>query len=831
MRLTCRALRNVKLKRPGLSSQVSLRPLHFQPHSSGVHRSIARAGRGLYQFLTSPSVTEAESDPILAELLHVAEGPPSPSFDSLQKVNTSLVQAAENFQKWRFLLADPGRLAIESDFRRKGPAKEWRRRLLVDEYENNGDIALWACLLEYQMRISGPAGVVSVWKALWGRKALYTVDGSLAEMFWRVILDGALASNDPNFLAGVWMYSEWMYSLHGVKWPHLYTTVITHMLRTHRHQEVLQWALRLTPNFYPGPDEFAAIIKQFSSDRTLYEPDTLESLYRINRDHSLYNTVASHLYDLGESELARRWRRLCIQYDDLPVEPVPAGAKAFLRFIKGYHRQHDREKLLPEETAAIQPMRQPEEERVEPALSREYMNIVHGKTFGIGVKDYDDRLGAKWFATRWVSLDLAISTAAALGVREIGPLSLQSIGLRVGGADELSDRITQLNEYGITLKPTKYLRVVLYLVRQKDDELLRDLLRSDLHPDVFQDIDLQTRLIESTRGRPNWRTLRLLLVARIVLFEQSAREMSDRLLELRFQHRDQDGVLRILEDMKLRNIPLNPDRAIWIYDSLLQDYKLRLNKLPIELSKFYLAVFRQLRTMDVPGPLSSWRLLIINMARNGWFSDLEKLCHDLIEAYSTSSLSRPGFIPVHCSDVPKIVRGPLWKIEKTQSIYIPHDLPAHYGNHPLRLLFNRKAITEMVERAFVAHPGQGFRTEPGLRPHGRMSLVSQIRTVIGLLRTAQKQTRCISVREVENAVTNCLVALYHPAKPSNARQRVMRAANTLTLKEMKTLIDEAWRWPLLPRMNVLAKIINEHDPAAIFDTEGDIEPTEEASVQ
>jgi len=817
----------VKLKRPGLSSRASLRPLHFQTCSNSIHRSLAQAGRDIYHFLaSSPSSPGVDSDPILAELLHVAEGPPSPSFESLRKANTSLVQSADNFHKWKFLLANPARLAIESDFHRQGPAKKWRKRLLVDEDQNNGDMALWSCLLDYQMRVNGPAGVVNVWEALWGRKALYTTGGPLAEMFWRVILDGALTSNNRNLLAGVWMYSEWMYDLHGVRWPHLYTTIITHMLRTHRHQEALQWALRLTPNFYPGSDEFANIIKQFASDRALYKPDALRSLYKINCDHNLYNTVVSHLYDLGESELAREWRRLCIQYGDLPVEPVPAGVKAFLRFLKGYHRQHDEEKLLPAEAAIVLPVPQQEARRVEPNLSREYMNIVHGRTFGINVKNYDDRLGAKWFATRWINLDLVISTVAALGVREIGPLSLQSIGLRVRGAGELSDRISQLNEHGISVKRSNYLWVVLYLVKQKDDELLRDLLRSDLHPDVFEDIDLQTRMIESATGHSDWRTLRLLLVSRIVLFERSARAIADRLLEFRFQNRDHDGVLRILEDMKSRNIQLLHQRVISIYDSLIRDYKDGIKGLPIQLSRFYLAVFRQLRTMDVPGPFSCWRLLIINMARNGWFNDLEKLWHELIEAYSTPSSARLGFIPVHFSDVPRVLKGPLWKLEKPQSIYIPHDLPGYYGNHPLRLLFNEKTITEMVERAFIAHQGQGFRTEAGVRPHGRKTQVSQVRTVIGLMRTAHERVRCIHVPTLESAVTNCLVALYHPARPSNPRQRVMRASNTLTLKEMKTLIDDAWEGALLPPLTILRKIIREHDPSAVFGAEGDVEPTE-----
>ncbi|KAI1822844.1 hypothetical protein F4861DRAFT_540567 [Xylaria intraflava] len=813
MRLASRALRDVQLKRAAPHLQASILLQCSRTCANGTCCAAVKASWGIRALSTSwPHVSVPDYDLILPELTH--------AFGALTKTGTglasqsttsrSLVLETSAFQQWRHLLADPARLAVESDFFRQGAAKEWPHRLLVDMFKHYGDMALWTCLLDYQVRINGPSGAIHVWKGLWGRKTLYDVEGPLAETFWRVMLEAALASNDLSFLEQIWAYSEWMYELYGVKWPQLYTTVMKHFLRTHQHRRALQWQLLLAPNFYPGSDEFGNIIKEFALDQELYRFDTLFSLYKINPDKNLYNTLLPYLFNFGASELARKWRRLFLKHGERPLTPVPL--KPLLRFLKAYYPGQN---LTPEEMAVLKSApKLPDDDRTE--LSREFLNRVQGETFGISVKTYNDQIGAKWFASSWVSLDVAIPVISALGIEKIGPLSFQSIALRAGGSDGILSRVAQLRENGISVADSNYFRVIIYLASQKDDELLQDLLNSDLHPDVFEDINLQTQLINSATDISNWRTLRLLLVTRLVIFKQSAREAANRLLRLRFEKRDQDGVSRILKDMKSWQIPLDFSQANYIFESLIDDYNHEGRSLTTLSAAFYLAIFRQMKSMDVPVPLTHWRLIMINMSRQGRLEELGRLTKELVDLFLTSTSLRPGFVPVHVSDVPEAMAGSLEGVENLLGVYVPQDTLSF--RHPIRDLFNSKLLTAVIENAFVPHPGHGFYASHGVGPDSQGSLASQIATVFDLLRIIKQQGTWLRDRKVQFVATNCLVNMYGPKVPYADIHRLMRSSNTLGLSEMKTLIDDAWGSELLQPLPKLREIIRIRRPGLTLDS-------------
>ncbi|TGJ78876.1 hypothetical protein E0Z10_g9894 [Xylaria hypoxylon] len=816
---------NRKCAKPNLSSVtklnqfLDLESIHVNAYRDNFGNITTPWHTSLFDIFGARSV--ADYDLIHPELSHLSKASGEASPASQQPTSSSLVQETRAFHKWSALLSNPARLAVETDFFRQGPAKEWCSRLLVDKFDNHGDLALWCCLLDYQMRINGPAGVTHVWKAFWGRKALYDVDSPLAQMFWRVMLEGALMSDDLSVLEGIWVYSEWMYDVHRVKWPQLYTTVIKHLLRTHQHQRVLQWHLLLVPNFYPGLNEFTNIIKEFATDKELYRLDTLPSLYKTSPEKSLYTTLLPYLFGLGESQLAREWRRIFIRHGEVPLAPAPV--RPLLRFLSGYHPN---DTLTHEELAALTFTHEQVKDD-QPDLSREFMNRVYGRTFGITVKNYNDRLGAKWFASSWVSLDVAISTISALGIEEIGPLSLQSIALRAKNSEELLNRTSQLREHGISIVESSYFRIILYLARRNDNELLHDLLESDLHPDVFDDLSLQTQLIDSATEISDWRTLRLLLVTRHVVFERAAQRVANNVLRLRFEKRRQDDVLQILEDMKSRNIPLNFEEANHVYESLIEDYNHSQRSLASEPATFYLSVFRQLKSMDVPVPLSHWKLIMLSMARRGQLEDLERVSVELVDMFLRSPSFRPGFVPIHIWDLPVAMRSPLTGVENLLGVYIPQDLLASHGHHPLRRLFNSKVLTTMIESAFIAHPGQGFHAKHGTQPRQRQSQGSQITNMLQMLCALHKRGMWLRFRKVQFVVTNCLVNIYGPATPTDTPQRLMRASNTLSLNKMKTLIDEAWGARLLPPLDKLANVVRNRPPGATLDSRKLPEQTED----
>ncbi|KAI0377431.1 hypothetical protein F5Y04DRAFT_264241 [Hypomontagnella monticulosa] len=801
MRLASILLRDVKPKRFVLHPRfaaLSQRPRICVRYPRSSIPGYGQESHSYFSATTSLNESGNPIDVLLSGLSDdVQEIQRTPTQQQRTEPPASLIQKTELFGKWGALLTDPSRLAVETDFDRRGPAKTWQSRLLVDKFENRGDLALWSCLLDYQKRVNGDSGVANVWKGLWGRKTLYDVQSPLAAIFWQTILEAAVKSKDHKFLSSVWVYSEWMYDIHGVKWPYLYSTVLSHFLRTRQHQQTLQWQLRLTPNFYPGADEFASIVKQHAGDHELYRAPTLESLYIVNPHHQLYDTLVPYLYDQGASQLAAKWRRICIQHDDVPLTSVPV--RPFLRFLQGYFPHQS---LHPDESAATGDLNfdsTDDADQIE--VTREFVNRIHGGTFGISVKKYNDRLGAKWLASSWVGLDIAVSTISALGIEQIGPLSLQSIALREGTSEGVLSRIEQLNSQGISIADSNYLRLVLHLARARDNELLLDLLHSDLHPDVFDDNDLQSRLIISTANSEDWRTHRLILASRLLAMENSVREVANALARSYILRKDKRGLSKLLDDMKKMGIAIDSDQTGLIFDSLVTEAKSTF--LSTDALYFYLPICRQLAAMEVPVPVRCWRKILFCLARQNKIDDLEKICVELVELFTSSQSSRPGFVPVHPEDLPEPMRKPLSGVDNLLGVYIPLDLPSRTPLHPLRQIFDNKMLGTIVRCSFNSLPNKRSRTTPALQLSRQSSGEFSGSRIIRLLRMLRDQGLFLDKGRLATWIKLRLVTLYGPGDPTKRILQVVRASNTLSLSEMKLLLDEAWGEELLPPLKEL----------------------------
>ncbi|KAI1462475.1 hypothetical protein F4805DRAFT_410896 [Annulohypoxylon moriforme] len=811
MRLARIVPRNVRPKHFVLHPRFPFPSQYSQQDRRDIWLSAGRVGKDAQRYFSTTLLNESESpvDVLLSELSEsyrprqgaqraqrVQRAPTQPNFNQL-------IQKTGSFKKWAALLTDPFRLAVESDFLRHGPAKAWPKRLLVDTFKHRGDLALWSCLLNYQRRVNGDTGVRHVWKALWGRKALYDIESPLAPMFWQTILDAAVMSEDAKFLEYVWIYSEWMYDVHGVRWPQLYSTVLSHFLRTRQHHQVLQWQLRLTPNFYPGVEEFARIVKQFVDDRELYHPPTLESLYIVNPDHRLYDTLIPYLYNLGASQLAAKWRRICIRHDDIPLAPVPV--RPFLRFLQGYF---PRESLHPSESVILDRNIESTEDAEHIELSREFINRVHGGTFGISVKNYNDNLGAKWLASSWISLNIAISTIAALGVEQIGPLSLQSIALREGTPKGVLSRIEQLKEQGISIADSRYVRLVLYLARMKDDKLLLDLLNCDLHPDVFDDHELQAQLIVSTANSEDWQTHRLVLASRLVAMKEFSQEAANTLAHAYVLRRDRQGLSMLLTNMRAMEIVVNQDVTDLIFDSLVTEAKS--TYFPEDSLYFYLPICRQLASMEIPTPIRCWRKLLFCLARQARLDDLEKTCVELVNIFTSAETSRPGFTPVHPENIPEPMKKPLSGVKNLLGVYVPVDLPARTPLHPLHQIFEKKLLGTMIRYSFYTYSNQESDRIVGWQIHRQQPGGFNGGRIIQLLRVLHDRGLFIHKESLITAVELRLVTFYGPGYLVKSNHRRARARNSLTLSEMKSLLDEAWGGDFLPPIETLQAKIESH---------------------
>ncbi|KAJ1329149.1 hypothetical protein MN608_05882 [Microdochium nivale] len=700
------------------------------------------------------------------------------------------VVETKQYGRWQALLYDSARLAAESDFSRRHRL----RKLLVDKPENRGDLALWSCLLDHQRRVNGDAGVGKVWKALWSRKALYQTDGPLGTSFWQIILDAALRANDSRSLQNVYIYAEWMKHVHGTDWPRLYTTVIRHLLLSQQYRKAVQWHVRLFPNFDPGASEFLSILRHFSHVTEVSQTSTLEALYTMSPYRPMYDRMVPYLYNQGMSQLATRWRDLFVAHNDHPQQI--AVSRPFLRFLTGYFPN---KQLTEEEHSHISANSGESEES--PQISRELLNRVHGHTFGITVKSYNDNLGSRWFATSWVSLDTAIATIAALGIEKIGSLSLQSVAVREGTPEGLLGRIEQFRAHGIEMPGGNYTKLLVYFAERQLRDMYATLLRSDFHPDVWDDLPLQKRLIESEVGTLDVQAFKLLLSANHYILQQSAKETANALVKVHFQSRNWRGLLAVLEDMQAMRIGLDRSRAREFFHGLLTDIPRDAQAQPsniVETIDFYLAVCKQLACMETPIPTRCWTRFLWYFGQTGRLDDLEELAVSLVEAYVSPESVCPGFIPVHMEDLPLSMRDAFRSVKEIVGVYVPKDLPTDNAMHPLHQIFNPKMISNMVRWTFSAtmahYPASTSRLQRGTPGFSRLHCAR----VVKHLRLLKDRGLWLHTPHLARRVTVRLSYLYGSGHPINRRTERARAKNIVPLVAMKELIDNAWGEELLP---------------------------------
>lgn len=717
------------------------------------------------------------------------------------------------YGKWRSLSLDHERLLIESDIN----ASDSRLVRLIDQPGNESDIELWSCLLEFCHRWMGRDGVIMIWQAISKRRNLYQVEGALPKAFWGSILNAAVTSDA--FLREVVSYGEWLLECHGNPWPQLYTTVMSFMLANRPKAEVLRWHIILTPSFGPGEVEFVNMLKRFITDPDPKLQQTLQSLYMWSVYRKLYDILIPHLYDKGHANLAILWRRLLIAHGDTPAS---LAARPFLRYLGAYFPQTSLSEeelsiagLVPQSQKGSKSGTVSQSLRAQTAINGQNLsylvNRVHGETFGIREKPYNDKLGSKWFASTWVPLDFAVSVIYTMGVHNIGPLSLQSIALRENDAQGVLHRLDQLHQLKIQLPDTNYVAAIRHYAMVGDNEALSELLHCDIHPDVFDDEVAQKELLNQCLSTEDWETYQLVLKTRLAVTSHSVSISSDKVLQSCARQGNGAMALSLLQGMCSRDLQPTSMTSHMLSSLVLQSLsphaKVRTGRHHIDLQ---VSLCRQLATTRFPPAVEAWQTLLYRLGREYRLVDLERLSLDILRLFVNYAKSDKPMWVSHMADIPQILRfeSPYQHFQK-----LPRDLDVNHEGHPLRQIFDKNMQSSIVRWGF-SHTRYGHEAESTAITilHGEEGEFVDpadfhFARGIRLLAMLRDQGLNILYATVRKQVILRLVDLYRGGGEAsyewvggNARLKIKRAKNSLSLSEAKKLCDMAWGREVVPSL-------------------------------
>ncbi|KAF4982009.1 hypothetical protein FZEAL_2259 [Fusarium zealandicum] len=505
---------------------------------------------------------------------------------------------------------------------------DWERRIVTTRH-NHGDEGAWEIFLD--LRKKGHVHIITEPRADFLRDH---------------ILKSALTNADR--MEELYMFARQLQDEYEFEWPELYMKVLHFYLGQADYDTAFRWHLKLMPIFRPDLDSFSALLTSFVLDFSPKVQSTLTRMYIFSPYRELYDYIVPALFDSGQSHPARVWRKRFLLYND---HAKTSKSKPFLDFISCYF---SKVKLTPEESRVLG-----QGAGAEPVPTKS----ANGDSEPSQPKGiYSDKFTARWFASSWTSAEFAINLMQKLGLRTIGPLSLQSVALREDDTRGVTDRLAQLQKLGIVVASKVYCKALVVFTNRGEEDLLRDLLHCDIHPDEFEDPETRQLLLAAAARQQDRGRERLLQELEAIEAHSASRgkSLSEELnqqLNTALSRMGLAKVRTVMDQMESLNVSMEQRNSVALLHRVFKDiwFHPKMSKQKAhgyqEDPQLDRAIHLALRVArhDVAVPTRYWQMLLYNLGRLGRFSELEELSFEICELYSPEI---GGLFPVHWRDKP-----------------------------------------------------------------------------------------------------------------------------------------------------------------------------------
>ncbi|RKF62070.1 putative pentatricopeptide repeat domain-containing protein [Erysiphe neolycopersici] len=675
---------------------------------------------------------------------------------------------------WEHTYWGRDQLESESDLENLQPSN------LLYQSHGNEDIQLWGFLLNYRKQAHGLIGIRMFWNATITRGMLLPTSGALAKKIWTTFLE--LGFTDYNILNQICDYADHIWERHGKRWLLLYVSILEHTLIHEKGKNALSWHRRLFPHHPPGAARFREFFREVVHQKG--NLSALKMIYKLSPYRNVYSGVVPLYFKRGQVKEAIDWHLYLIKNNDLPsnarmIEPL-------IRFLLAYDKPKSDLILKSLAEAGILTCPKTEDQTNNNLkISGELMNIIHGKTFGISVKKYNDELGARWFATSWVHLDTAINAISALGVQEIGPLSLQAIALRDPAINSIIYRIKQLQDLGISLRNSVFIKALEHFAQIGNVEFLEGLLHSDQHPDQLDDFKLQQELLFGYARAHKWSDFYRTLEIQSLSCKNTENYKRNVMLKVLLSNNQIHDAQQMLDHMQNEGNLIKSSSISLIVSRFLQPRRRGCG--PCGSNEQLNSSIKLLRDIMFSGnhvPAYHWREIIRRLGMLGRLDHLENLCLSLGRWYLSS-------------------RGNVPRIRKFLS-----EIDANHPKHPTRILFDNNFQRAVVAWGFI-HPlktayrngllkskqqqQSPFSFEQSPPPPFKLP---NITFGINLLRKLQELGIYIDGCIVARAILNRLITYYGPnistRKYNREAQIIMRGHLMEVIKQIDNALGKSY---------------------------------------
>ncbi|KAF2650467.1 hypothetical protein K491DRAFT_608737 [Lophiostoma macrostomum CBS 122681] len=384
------------------------------------------------------------------------------------------------------------------------------RWLRIDEVQEPEKASLWVEALLTSERRHGLDGIREVYHAMVRRRyKLPTNDTAEAGILWGTLL------KHPQLVLSIIEDATQIRNQTGKLYSRLYEKCMVHWLPRHpdlaqecHHHFVVKLRLRKLP--------LRDLVRSIGFHLTSRSLEAFLRIYETSNERNMYDEIVPALCDQRKITEARQWHMMCFKCKDFPSNRTKSHPMVQL-FTAEMHIWPSRntgdmiaqdqgtipKHIHPRQATGHGPKSKYNEELRRRLTARETAPVR-----------FDDPFCARLFYTTAFSPASVISGLVMVGVNEIGPQALRAMALRTKRLDDLNDRFRELKEAGIALKGCVYSLALEKFVTERNELLVRSILDSDQHPDVYDDVEMQKRLLDFYLQQSDWaqahRTLAIL---------------------------------------------------------------------------------------------------------------------------------------------------------------------------------------------------------------------------------------------------------------------------------------------------------------------------------
>ncbi|KAF1838252.1 hypothetical protein BDW02DRAFT_627368 [Decorospora gaudefroyi] len=668
------------------------------------------------------------------------------------------------------------------------------------------DPAQLAVRLAHYERVLGSQGVRKLWEEIrYRRFSLPTDETSDAEFLWGTF------SKEHLLVPKLIEHAEDLLRKTGRTHPRLYELVMRHWLPK-RSTTALNYHRLLLEKVKPEKLPLRQLARSGRSTFKVGAYETLMEMYKDSNERDLYDDVVPALIEKGGIAMARQWHALCTARGDLPSEAVASHPVVRIFTIETSTTEvSSGEKSTAEEQA-----------REAGRYNQKLLRRLSGPD--TAPVRFEDSFVARMFGTKSFPPASIIQGLAMVGVNEIGPQAVLTMATRTQPLEELKTRFEELKAAGIALQGCVFSLALEKFVFERKWQLVRSMIESDQHPDVFGDADVQRKLLEYYLDKQDYLQAQRTLAILTLFLNDASQESWNLLLQVHIQRTGPRHVMQVLRDMRTRGVMLTRESVIAIRGLLRRRQR---GHQPVMTSRpqfddllFVARAFMMiLETALAPISPPLWREIIRRFGMLGRFRELRRLLLWLLCWYAPRS-------SVQFAKLPK---SPFLDTA-TKELRAAYPLRSHYFHypatttqhndplHPIRRLIRPSLYQALIIWGFRAAllpnaPLEQHRFGPTLaKKHYRRRLLQRrilnrldwsvgLRTVVQLRELGVH----VSYHTVIKALQMQFIVLFGRGRSNRKVNRIMETTNRLSYALYVHEANQIWGSQLLREPQLFAK--------------------------